>query len=378
MPPLVIFELKKYNFMRIAEIIKALELFAPTAYQESYDNAKLLTGNKNWECTGILLSLDCLENIVDEAINTNCNLIVAHHPIVFSGLKSFTGKNYIERTVIKALKNDICIYAIHTNLDNMPNGVNHKICEKIGLQNTRILAPKSQQLCKLYTFCPTAEVEKVRKAIFESGAGNIGNYDKCSFNTLGYGTFRGNEKTNAFVGKKGEMHIEEETKIEVIFPSFLQNKIIANLVNAHPYEEVAYDIIKLENSNQNIGSGMIGELETEKELETFLKQIKATFNCGAIKFTNKVKDKIKTVAVCGGAGSFLLNAAKAQKADIFITSDYKYHQFFDADNQIVIADIGHYESEQFTSELLFEYLREKFPNFALQISKINTNPVNYI
>jgi len=363
--------------MLIKEIINHLEKFAPVAYQESYDNARLITGNKSWNCTGALTTLDCLETTVEEAITKNCNLIVAHHPIVFSGLKSITGKNYIERTIIKAIKNDIAIYAIHTNLDNVHNGVNKVIADKLSLQNQRILSPKKALLKKLYTFCPVDKAAEVRTELFEAGAGNIGNYSNTSFNTIGTGTFKGNETVAPYVGKKGELHREQETKIEIVFEAYKQHQIVNALIKAHPYEEVAYDIISLDNQLNNVGSGIVGDLEKPLEINIFLKELKNQFKCDCIKYTQPHKTTVSKVAVCGGSGSFLLNDAKVAAADVFITSDYKYHQFFDADNQIVIADIGHYESEQFTADLLYEIITQKFRNFAIFISEINTNPVKY-
>jgi len=364
--------------MLIKDIINHLESFAPPAYQEGYDNARLITGNKNWQCTGVLTTLDCLEAIVDEAIGKNCNLIVAHHPIVFSGLKSITGKNYIERTIIKAIKNDVAIYAIHTNLDNVYNGVNKVIADKLQLKNQSILTPKKTMLKKLYTFCPVDKAVEVRTALFDAGAGNIGNYSNTSFNIPGTGTFKANENAQPYVGEKGKLHTEQETKIETVFEAYKQHRIVEALIAAHPYEEVAYDIISLDNRLNNVGPGIVGDLENPVEINSFLKELKQQFKCGCVKYTQAHKNEVKRIAVCGGSGSFLLNDAKAAKADVFITSDYKYHQFFDADNQVVIADIGHYESEQYTANLLYEIITQKFRNFAVFISEINTNPVNYL
>jgi len=363
--------------MRISEIIDALESWAPPFYQESYDNSRLIVGDKNWECSAALVCLDAIEVVVDEAIEKKANLIIAHHPILFSGLKSITGRNYIERCIIKAIKNDIAIYALHTNLDNIASGVNNKICDVIGLVNRRVLSAKKGLLKKLFTYAPLKDAEKVRNAIFDSGAGHIGLYDQCSFTVEGNGTFRARDGANPHLGEVGKMHTEKEVKIEVIFPSYLEDQLISNLKKNHPYEEVAYEIISLENS-ANVGSGMIGELSSEIEVHSFLELIKEKFHCGIIKHTELVHKSINTVAVCGGSGSFLLNDAVASKADIFITSDYKYHQFFDADAKIIIADIGHYESEQFTIPLICDFLQEKFTNFAVLLTENNTNPVKYL
>jgi len=364
--------------MKINNVLTFLEQIAPPSFQESYDNSGLIVGNKNWECTGALLTLDSLESTIDEAIKNNCNLIIAHHPIVFRGLKKLNGKNYVERTIIKAIKNDVAIYAIHTNLDNVHNGVNKKIADKLGLINTQILAPKKNLLRKLCTFCPADKAEEVRMALFNAGAGKIGNYDQCSFNTTGTGTFSGNDESNAYVGEKNSLHKEQETKIEVILPNYLERKVVAALKNSHPYEEVAYDLIALENTHATVGSGMLGFLEFEMDELDFLKFLKDKMGAGCVKYTNLLGKKIKKVALCGGSGSFLLPFAIGAGADIYITADYKYHEFFDADGKIIVADIGHYESEQYTIELLKELICEKFSNFAAISTKINTNPVNYL
>ena len=363
--------------MKIKDIIKELEIFAPLSYQENYDNAGLLVGSSDDKFKAALLCIDITEEIVDEAIKKGANLIISHHPIIFSGLKSITGKNYVEKTIIKAIKNDIVIYASHTNMDNVFNGVNKKNCEKLNLKNCEILAPSNKQLKKLVTFIPQKHINKVRNAIFSAGGGYIGNYDNCSYNIEGEGTFRALENTNPYVGKINEIHFEKEIRFETIFPEHLQASIIAELKNNHPYEEVAYDIYTLDNTNKNIGAGMIGELEQEIDETEFLIKIKQIFKTKAIRHTNFKNKKIKKVAVCGGAGSFLLQNAINKKADIFITGDFKYHQFFDAENKILIADIGHYESEQYTKDIFYDILTKKFPNFAFYFSEINTNPVNY-
>ena len=365
--------------MKLKEISNYIESLAPLAYQETYDNAGLIVGVLDSEVKKALICLDSTEEVIDEAISKGCNLVIAHHPIVFGGgLKRFTGKNYVERTIIKAIKNDISIYAAHTNLDNVYGGVSAAICEKIGLTNCKILLPKEDLLRKLFTFCPVDKAETVRKALFEAGCGMIGAYDECSFNVEGTGTFRGSEGTNPYVGEKGKQHRESEIKIETIYPVHLEDKILSALFNAHPYEEVAYDIVSLENKHARVGAGMIGELKKEENEEAFLKRVKTTMQTGCIRHTKLLGGKVKRVAVCGGAGSFLLKDAIANGADVFITSDFRYHQFFDAESKIVITDIGHYESEQFTKELLYELLTKKFPNFALHLSEINTNPVNYL
>jgi len=363
--------------MKIAEIISFLEELAHPSLQESYDNSGLITGNAGWNCSGIIISLDATEEVVNEAISKKCNLIVAHHPIVFSGLKKINGKNYVEKTVIAAIKNDIAIYAIHTNLDNVLHGVNGKMAELLGLTNCSVLSPKNNMLKKLFTFVPAAQAEQVRNAIFEAGAGHIGNYSEVSFNAPGFGTFKAGDGANPFVGKLGERHSEEEIKMEIIFPAFLENGIISAIKAVHPYEEVAYDCVSLSNQNSGIGSGLIGDLKDEIDEAGFLKLVGQIFKTPVIRHTELRGKKVKKVAVCGGAGSFLVGAAIVAGADFYITADMKYHEFFDANGRIVIADIGHYESEQYTIDLLKEVLEQKFPTFAVLKTGVATNPVRY-
>jgi dinuclear metal center YbgI/SA1388 family protein len=361
----------------IKDVIQFLESKVPLSLQESYDNCGLLVGDSTKVVNGVLLCLDVTEEILNEAIQLNCNVIIAHHPFIFSGIKKITGANATERILISAIKNNIAIYAGHTNYDNVDFGVNKIICEKLGLKNTKILAPQKNSLLKLHTYAPSAHAASIRKAIFEAGAGSIGNYTNCSFNTQGQGTFRASTESNPFVGEKNQDHAEDETKIEVIFPNYIQSKVVSALLKNHPYEEVAYDIIPLQNSATNIGAGMIGELESEMNETDLLKFISEKFNAQSIRYTRLLGKNVKKVAVCGGLGSFLLTNAIAKGADFFITADFKYHQFFDAEGKIVIADIGHFESEQFTTELFFSLLKEKFSTFAIHFSKTKTNPINY-
>jgi dinuclear metal center YbgI/SA1388 family protein len=363
--------------MKIAEIINHLETIAPAALQESYDNAGLLTGNANWDCTGAICTLDVTEDVVLEAIEKKCNLIVAHHPIIFSGLKKITGKNYVEKTIIAAIKNDIAIYAIHTNLDNVLHGVNAKIADKLGLINRQILQPKIGNIKKLYTYVPIEFADKVKDAIFAAGGGAIGNYVECSFVTEGIGSFKATDGTKPFVGNIGERHYEKEKKLEIIFEEHKQNAILNALIKNHPYEEVAYEIIGLDNTNNTIGSGMVGELENEVLEADFMQLLKTQFGLKFIKHSSFLGKKVKKIAICGGSGSFLTKVAIATGANFYVTSDVKYHEFFDVENKLVLADIGHWESEQFTIDLLAEVLQQKFPTFAVLKTGVKTNPVQY-
>jgi len=363
--------------MKIGDITKTIEAFAAPELQEEWDNGGLISGNAGWECTGVLCALDVTVNVITEAIERNCNLIVAHHPILFKGLKKLTGTNYVEQVIIKAIKNDIAIYAAHTNLDNVLPGVNGKMAEKLGLKNIQILAPKQKLLRKLITFAPTNNAEEVRQALFVAGAGHIGKYSECSFNSVGTGTFKAGEGTDPYVGEIGKQHKEEETRIEIVFPVYLERQVVAALIAAHPYQEVAYDLVTIENVHPGIGAGVIGYLEKPVEEIEFLQKLEATFKTGVIRHTALRRKPVEKVALSGGSGAFLIKNALAQNADFYITGDVKYHEFFDAEDQMVIADIGHYESEQFTTDLLHDLIVHKFPTFAVLKTSVNTNPVQY-
>jgi dinuclear metal center YbgI/SA1388 family protein len=361
----------------IKEILTELEKLAPLPYQEDYDNAGLLVGSPDSELTGILFTLDITEDIVEEAIRKQCNLIVAHHPIIFKGLKKLNGKNYVERTVIKAIKNDIALYATHTNLDHVVGGVNWQIARRLGLQNIKVLAPKKQILTKLAFFCPVENTQEVLNALFEAGAGEIGEYSNCSFRTEGLGTFLPGQNANPAIGARGRLETVKEHRVEVMLPSHLQAQVLRALRSAHPYEEVAYYLSALENENQEVGAGAIGELPEPMDTADFLAHLKNSMEAPVIKHTEATGKSVRQVAVCGGAGSFLLHNAISARADVYVTADYKYHEFFDAEGRIMICDIGHYESEVFTKNLLHDYISGKFSNFALCLSEISTNPVRY-
>lgn len=364
--------------MKIKEIITVLEEMAPLAYAEDFDNVGLLVGNENENATGILVCHDALESVIDEAIAKKCNLIVCFHPIIFSGMKKITGKNYVERAVLKAIKNDIAIYAVHTALDNHKKGVSKIFCDALGLENTKILVPKTHFIQKLVTYTIPENAEKVRNALFEVGVGKIGNYEDCSFNSQGIGTYMGNENSNPEIGERFEFVETQEIKIEVIFEKQLQGKVLQALFKNHVYEEVAYEIYDLQNQHPNIGLGMVGELELSLSEVEFLSFVKSKMQCGGIRHSSLLGKSIKKVAVLGGSGSFAIKNAIQAGADVFLTADLKYHNFYEAENKLVIADIGHYESERYTKNYIVDYLKEKITNFAIVLSEENTNPVKYI
>ncbi|MFD2585393.1 Nif3-like dinuclear metal center hexameric protein [Croceitalea marina] len=363
--------------MTVNDITEILEDLAPLHYAEDFDNVGLLVGNPNQNVLGILVTLDTLENVVDEAIKKKCNLIVSFHPIIFKGLKKITGRSYVERVVMKAIANDISIYSMHTALDNSNIGVNAKICSMLGVQNPKILIPKKGTIKKLTTYVPKTNIEELKNALFNAGAGNIGNYSNCSFSTEGTGTFKAEKNANPVKGTIGAVHHEEEIQLSMTFLSQKEAQVIATLFKHHPYEEVAYEITTLENVNQNMGLGMIGELIEEMDEEEFFNHLKTKMNAQGIRHSAFLGKKIKRVAVLGGSGAFAISAAKASKADVFITADVKYHQFYEAENQFIIADIGHFETEQFTKNLLVDFLTKKIPNFAVTLSESITNPIKY-
>ena len=361
----------------IRQLTAYLETLAPLAYQESYDNAGLLVGNPDTPITGVLVTLDCTEAVVAEAVANGCNLIVAHHPIVFRGLKKLTGSTYIERTVISAIRHDVAIYASHTNLDSVTGGVNFRIAEQLGLQNVRILTLKPQTTAKLVTFVPLSYTQTVLDALHDAGAGNIGNYSRVSYRNEGMGSYMANEHANPAMGSIGEYHQEPEHRIEVVFPKHLQAPVLAALRRAHPYEEIAYDIFALETTNHTVGSGIVGELPEPISETDWLHYLKNRMNLPLIRHTPLLGRPVHRVAVCGGAGGFPLNDAIRAAAAVFVTADYKYHEYFDADGRIIICDIGHYESEAFTKDLIVRHLAEKFTTFAVIFSETDTNPVRY-
>jgi len=362
--------------MKIKDIVKFLDSWAPGSLQENYDNSGLIVGDSSDEVSGVLITLDVTEQVIDEAIDNNSSLIIAHHPLIFSGKKRIGKKHWVDRCIRKAIKNEIAIYAIHTNLDNVYTGVNRKIADKLKLTNLKVLHPKTNALSKLTVFVPKENKENLTNALFEAGAGKIGNYDQCSFESDGTGSFKPNENANPTIGNTGKKEFVEETKVELLVNNHQISSVLNAMKNNHPYEEVAYFLTSLENSNQEVGSGMIGELTQEMVSNDFLSYVKQHMSTNTIKYTNYF-GKIKKVAICGGSGSFLLNHAINNNANAFVTSDFKYHDYFEADQKIMIADIGHYESEVFTKELIQEKLKENFTNFAFRLSKVDTNPINY-
>ena len=365
--------------MKLSLIIKALEELAPLVYQESYDNAGLITGNPEDEIRSALLSVDITEEVLEEAISVKANLIISHHPVIFTPLRGITGKTRAERILLQAVRKKVALYCVHTNLDNTIAGVNLPLAMKLGIAHPRILAPVSGELRKLVTFVPLDYADAVRTALFSAGAGHIGKYDQCSYNLKGTGSFRAKETAHPFVGEKGKLHFEKEVRIETVFPKALESAVISSLLAAHPYEETAYDIYPLDNEYTMLGAGMIGKLDRELSKTDFLARVKEKLDCTVIRYSGlPVGGSIKTVACCGGSGSFLISRAIAAGADAFVTGDIKYHQFLDSENDILLVDAGHFETEQHTKEIFYEFLTKKFPNFAIRFSNCNTNPIKYL
>jgi dinuclear metal center YbgI/SA1388 family protein len=363
--------------MKLSEILHIIEEFAPPAYQEQYDNTGLIFGNPEDDIHSALLTVDITEEVVEEALVGNFNMIIAHHPLIFSPIKRITGETTTERILQKAIQQRIVLYCAHTNLDNIYEGINHKLSQKLGIVNPEILAPVTGELRKLVTFVPVDFAERVRKALFNAGAGHIGNYDQCSFNVNGSGSFRGLEGTHPFVGEKGKLHSENEIRIETVFPKALEQPVISALLAAHPYEEAAYDIYTLDNAYPRLGAGMIGKLAEDVSRADFLTRVKKNLDCTAVRYSGNVNGKVSMVACCGGSGAFLIPRAAAAGADVFVTGDIKYHNFLDAPANIMLIDAGHFETEQYAKEIFYELLTKKLPTFAIRFSKINTNPIKY-
>ncbi len=364
--------------VKVKDILKELERYAPLPLQEDFDNAGVQVGDISQPATGVLICLDVTEEVIDEAIEIGCNLIISHHPLAFKSFKSLTGKNYIERCIIKACKHDLVVYSAHTNMDNTVGGVNYQIARMIGLQNVRILSPQQQSLLKLVTFVPEAYAETVRNALFNAGAGSVGNYDSCSYNITGEGTFRAYEGINPFVGETGELHTEKEVRIETILPAFRKATLTRTLLSVHPYEEPAFDFYRLDNTWTQAGSGVVGELPVAEDELTFLQRLKDIFHLKSIRHSAFTGREIREVALCGGSGAFLIKDAIGYGADIFITGEAKYNDFYDVEDKILLAVIGHYESEVCTNDIFYNIISKKFPTFALHFSNVNSNPVNYL
>lgn len=363
----------------VGDVMHILEAWAPPSLQESYDNAGLIVGHPDDMTNGVLVSLDCTEEVVDEAMSLGLNMIVSHHPIVFGGLKRFTGQTYVERTVMKAIRNGIAIYAAHTNLDNVMDGVNHRLATSLGcLPDTlRILRPKPETLMQIVVYGPEAAMQVVQDAMFLAGAGKVGHYDECGWAVAGQGTFRPLEGADPHIGQLGRREQLDEVRFEVVVEPWKLNDVLRAMRESHPYEEVAHGVWTLQNVHRGVGSGMIGRLSEPVSEEEFLESIKQALGCQVIRHTQFLGKKVQRVAVCGGSGSFLLPDAKRAGADVFVTSDFKYHEFFDADGSIVIADVGHYESEWQTTDLIANRLKENFTNFAVHLAKANPNPIHY-
>ena len=364
--------------LKVKDILKEIEEYAPLPLQEGFDNAGVQVGDVNQPAHGALLCLDVTEEVIDEALELGCNLIISHHPLAFRPFKSLTGKSYIERCLMKACKYDLVIYAAHTNLDNANGGVNFKLAELIGLQNVRVLSPQKQALLKLVTFVPESYADLVRTTLFNAGAGRIGNYDSSSFNLPGEGTFRANEGCHPFCGEIGALHTEKEIRIETVLPAFRKGAVMQALLSVHPYEEPAFDFYLLENRWEQVGSGVVGELPEEEDEMSFLQRIKELFQVGCVKHSPLTGRPIREVALCGGSGAFLINDAINYGADIFITGEAKYNDFYDVEDRILLATIGHYESEVCTKEIFYSIISRKFPTFALHLSNVNSNPVKYL
>lgn len=364
--------------MKIKEILQVIEHLAPVSLQESYDNSGVQIGNVNQEAKAALLCIDVTEAVLEEAIALDCNLIIAHHPLAFRPFKSLTGKNYIERCLMTACKHDIVVYAAHTNLDNAALGINYYLAEMLKLQHIRILSPQTDKLVKLVTFVPYSHADLVRNALFNAGAGNIGEYDSCSYNVNGHGTFRAGNKANPFCGEIGEFHTENEMRIEVVLPVFKQNDILQTLIAVHPYEEPAYDFYALLNTWQQAGSGIVGTLPEEMEERDFLYLLKDTYNLNMLQHSSFRHQPVRDVAICSGSGAFLISKAISYGADVFITGEAKYNDYYDVEDKILLATIGHYESEIFTKDVFYNVISKKYPTFALYMAGTDVNPVNYL
>jgi dinuclear metal center YbgI/SA1388 family protein len=364
--------------MKLSELCSYLDNAVPLSFQEGYDNSGLQVGLPEREITAALITLDVTEKVIDEAIQKGCDIVISHHPLIFSSIKKIAGRSATDRILFKAIKNDIAVYSSHTNLDMISEGVSRKMAQKLGLQNIKVLKPLKGKLIKLVVYIPEDHIEKVREAVFNAGAGFIGNYDRCGFNVSGTGSFRAGEGTNPYKGEKGKDHIEKEIRFETVVFSHLKEKVVNALLEAHPYEEVAYDIYSLENDNIDYGLGCTGDLGEPLSGNDFLSLVSSVFDSRGIRYSGQTGKTVKKIALCGGAGASLLNDAVSSGADVYVTGDIKYHTWFEADDRILLVDCGHFESEKFSTEILYDLIVKKFPKFAVRFSETNTNPINYL
>ena len=325
-----------------------------------------------------MLTIDITEEVMDEAVKKGCNLIISHHPLIFKGLKKITGSSYTERVLTRAIKEDIAIYSAHTNLDSVSFGVSRKMASELDLKNVKVLVPLKDRLLKLVTFIPESHLEKVRSALFEAGAGVIGNYDQCGFTLEGKGSFRAGVNANPFAGEIGKTHFENEIRLETVLFSHAKRSVINALLEAHPYEEAAYDLYPLDNENCGAGLGCTGEFDQPVSESDFLNLISSAFDARGVRYSRLTGRPVKKVALCGGSGASFIGNAISSGADAFVTADIKYHNYFDAENMILLVDTGHFESEKFTTEILYDLIIKKFPKFAVRFSETNTNPINYL
>lgn len=361
----------------VRDITNHLEAIAPPAYQESYDNVGLVLGNIETTVTGVLICLDVTEAVLQEAKDHHCNLVIAHHPLIFKPLHKITGSTLVERCVLQAIQQGTAIYTLHTNLDNAPQGVSHRLATTLGLTQLSVLAPKAGTIAKLTTYVPPSHLEGVVEALHNAGAGHIGHYSHCSFTSPGKGTFIPTAEAQPHVGIASQRMQVPEHRLEVRFPMHLAAAVQQALQSAHPYEEAVYDIQPLTHHTADVGAGIIGILPTDLSTEAFLHHLKATLQLACVRHTAPLDRPIRRVAVCGGAGSALIQETIRQQADAFVTADIKYHDFFQAEGKVLIADVGHYESEVGTIALIHQLLSEKFANIALLQSSTITNPVHY-
>lgn len=368
--------------MIVKELIKYLEDWAPPGAAWEKDNVGLLVGSGDEKIENIFLSLELTGEVLEQALKKNCNFIFTHHPLIFNPVKNLdVNKNPNSKLIYKLIKNDINLFSAHTNLDFTKDGVSFTLAKKLKLNKITFLKNEESNQFKVVVFLPETNLDEVASAMFNQGAGIIGEYNNCSFRTNGIGTFKGSANSNPFIGKKENFEKANEVRLEVLVDSWKLNKVINAMLKSHPYEEPAYDIYPLRNKNVNYGAGAIGELDNEMNVNEFLKHVEKSLLLSNFRFVNGNKRRIKKVAVCGGSGSELLNDAISKNADVFITADIKYHTFHDAKNKILLIDAGHYETEvvilKIVEEKIKKLIKEKKENIKVYKYSSSTNPVKF-
>ncbi len=362
--------------IKCSELMKFMEEFAPVNLAEDYDNVGLLIGSRNQEIKKVLVCLDVTTKVVEEAVEKKVNLIVSHHPIIFKGLKRIVEEDPKGRLLYKLIRNGIGVYSAHTNMDFTHGGINDTLANLLGLSNIRNLKKhKEDRFFKIVVFVPEQNTDTVREAMCSAGAGWVGDYSDCTFMVKGTGTFKPLEGTNPYIGSKGNLEKVEEYRLETIVPQKKLKKVVNAMIEAHPYEEVAYDVYPMELSLKEYGFGKVGSLVETQKLDKFISTVKEKLNVKSVRVIGSVKKEIRNVAVfCGSFDTDVINSMNG--VDVLVTGDMKYHDALDAAEMgLCIIDAGHYSTERIMVPRLAWILSQRFASVDIETSILEENPI---